>query len=340
MDTTWAMGIASLTHSNGTRNIELDSPLETNILWRWMGIRAVPHLPCSFNCESTLAFGQQMIALGRETGYVDEMEWLAEILSWPVEWSGLHGIAEIKTPILTAITRTDITPVKYTLKRLGTSYPEEGAQGIVFPYQTPEQFSISDSTSFQRGIENPIYQTENVYYASWYSIDNGFNNRFLMTKSHAPIADLVTATLPQGGSVLDLGCGNGALLRQIYEKNNEIVPYGVENEPSRFDHVSLVLPEFAENFACGSMFDCSRIWPAETKFDIIFLMPGRLLEVELEQAENLKQFIRDHSHYLVIYAYGDWLTRYSNLQGLAEAAGLGLKTGDANAVVGLAEVLH
>ena len=30
-----------------------------------------------------------------------------EILSWPVEWSVLHGIAEIKTPIFRVISRSD-----------------------------------------------------------------------------------------------------------------------------------------------------------------------------------------------------------------------------------------
>lgn len=338
-DTTWSMGIASLDHRNGTHDIELSSPPETNILWRWMGVRAVSHLPCSFNCESTVVLGQQLVDLGREAGYVDEMEWLTEILSWPVEWSGLHGIAEIKTPILTAVTRTDATPSKYTLRRLGTSYPEEGAQGVVFPYQAPDRFSVSDSTSFQRGIENPIHQSEDPYYAAWYASDNGFSNRFLMTKNHAPIAEMVTATLREGGAVLDLGCGNGALLRQITEKDTDIVPFGVESEPSRLAHASLVLPEFAENFVCGSMFDCRRIWPPESLFDVILLMPGRLLEVEPEQAENLRQFIRDHSRHLIIYAYGDWLTRYGNLQGLAEAAGLVMETGDANAVVGLAGII-
>ena len=57
VDTTWAMA------ANGGRvdetgrliEIDADTPFQANILWRWMGARAVPHLPCSFSCQATVA---------------------------------------------------------------------------------------------------------------------------------------------------------------------------------------------------------------------------------------------------------------------------------------------
>ena len=38
----------------GTNVIDVTGPPEANILWRWMGARAVPHLPCRFNCTDTV----------------------------------------------------------------------------------------------------------------------------------------------------------------------------------------------------------------------------------------------------------------------------------------------
>ena len=110
VDTTWPMALASAGASNGTRALAVSGPPEANILWRWMGVRAVPHLPCRFDCPATVELARRFLDVGREAGYREEMDWLVEILGWPVEWSALHGIAEVRTPILKVSTRTDATP--------------------------------------------------------------------------------------------------------------------------------------------------------------------------------------------------------------------------------------
>jgi hypothetical protein len=135
MDTTWPMAEESVSSPNGSHCIEVTGPQEANILWRWMGVRAIPHLPCRFNCPRSIDLGKSLLAFGRAEGYEREMDWMSEILSWPVEWSALHGIAEIKTPILKVCTRTDATPSKYVVRFMGNSYPPEGAQGLNFPYR-------------------------------------------------------------------------------------------------------------------------------------------------------------------------------------------------------------
>jgi hypothetical protein len=136
-DTTWPMAQGAGAPENGTRCIEVAGPPESNILWRWMGVRPVPHLPCRFDCEASGELGRRFVAAGRRAGFGEEMDWLLEILSWPVEWSALHGIAEIKTPVLKVSTRTDATAITYTVRRAGTAYPAEGAQGLKFPYRMP-----------------------------------------------------------------------------------------------------------------------------------------------------------------------------------------------------------
>lgn len=84
------------------------------------------------------------------------MDDLENILSWPVSWSTLHGIAEIKTPVCKIICNTDATATKYTLRLRGTRYPEEGAQGLGFPFRQPKRLALSDSKGFERGLENPL----------------------------------------------------------------------------------------------------------------------------------------------------------------------------------------
>ena len=49
------------TAAKGIRNVELTSSKETNVLWRWLGIRAVPHLPCRFDCEFSRKLAKQFI---------------------------------------------------------------------------------------------------------------------------------------------------------------------------------------------------------------------------------------------------------------------------------------
>jgi len=61
----------------------------------------------------------------------------------------------------------------------------------------------------------------------WYYADNGFSSREDMERGHEPILRLAAETISQtGGNVLDLGCGNGALLKMLCHFNHKIVPWG------------------------------------------------------------------------------------------------------------------
>jgi hypothetical protein len=167
-DTTWPMALATAVPSplpsppggegkgEGQRSIQVSGPPQANILWRWLGVRAVSHLPCRFDCWATVKLADKLLAVGREAGFASEVDWLMDILSWPVEWSALHGIAEVKTPVLKISTQTDATARKYVVGRLGDAYPAEGATGIRFPYRLPQSAPLTGSRGFRRGLENPI----------------------------------------------------------------------------------------------------------------------------------------------------------------------------------------
>ncbi|MBI4854396.1 MAG: hypothetical protein HY819_21570 [Acidobacteria bacterium] len=160
IDTTWSMALNSINqHSTNELSFsmcEVAGPIELNILLRWLGIRLIPHLPCSFNCKPSLELALKLLEVGDQTGHTDSIKVIQEMLSWPVEWSALHGIAEIKTPLIKISTCTDATKIKYIVRREGTSYPAEGVSGINFPYKTNKPILLTLSHSYRRGIENPI----------------------------------------------------------------------------------------------------------------------------------------------------------------------------------------
>jgi hypothetical protein len=105
-----------------------------NVFWRFFGVRAVPHLPCSFVCPGSLLLADVMRDAFSAMGYHREWEELLEILSWSVEWSALHGIAEIRTPLVKVSTRTDYTRSERLIRLRGSSSPSEGASGVRFPF--------------------------------------------------------------------------------------------------------------------------------------------------------------------------------------------------------------
>ena len=280
-----------------TISLRMRSP-KGNILGRWLGVRAVPHLPCRFDCGPTVEFAESV--LGRGQGCADEIDWLEEILSWSVEWSALHGIAGIKFPVLTVSTRTDATPWKYTVRLQGSKYPPEGASGLRFPYERPSRLHVSDSPSFQRGLGNPIGRQRQR--PDWLYADNGFSSHRTMQRLHEPIVALCCHELAESrGHILDLGCGNGALLRKICRRREGLVPHGVDLKPQAIDHARLLLPTFADNFLCEDMFTTGLLLAG--RFLLVMLMIGRLAEVSPAEARRYVDRLAARTGRLLVYMY-------------------------------------
>jgi SAM-dependent methyltransferase len=263
------------------------------------------------------------------------MDWLEEILSWPASWSALHGIAEIKTPVLKTSTRTDATGHEFVVRRPGTRVPAEGATGLVFPFKSPERPGTTHTLAFRKGLEAPIALNEEP--PAWYAADNGFSARAAMDEAHRPIVELAASTLGTTGTVLDLGCGNGALLRKIAEARPGVVPFGVDTDETKLEHARLLQPAFGANFVAGNMFERIPL-DADTVYSLVILMPGRLLEVDESSGRRLREWLRGHFDRLLVYGYGDWLTRYEGLAGLATRAGLAIDSLHFSKTAGLARL--
>jgi hypothetical protein len=134
-DPVWLMGLATPGASTTRAAVSLSGLREANVLLRRIGVRAVPHFPCSFACEPSRRFSHELTNLASARGYGVEIGWLYEMLDWPIRWSALHGIAEIRTPVLKIATHTDATSEAHTLDWLGETLPAEAAQGLDFPYR-------------------------------------------------------------------------------------------------------------------------------------------------------------------------------------------------------------
>jgi SAM-dependent methyltransferase len=321
VDTTWPMAVATGERTEEC-TVAIDGPAQANILWRWMGARAVPHLPCRCDCPATVKLADQLLAVGRESGFDEEMDWLLEVLSWPLEWSALHGIAEIKTPVLKVVTRTDATPRRYVVRRAGEAYPAEGAQGLSFPLRQPVKLRLTESHGFQRGLKHAVRLPP----PSWYATDNGFASEAAMDDAHRPIVELAASVLAgRGGRVMDFGCGNGALLKKLAAAVPELVPFGIDAEPERIKHARLLQPDFRSNFVVGDILDADpdagQPWDDGSRFALGIIMPGRLLETGTDRANAIRERLRRSCDRVLVYAYGDWLATRS-LAELARESGL------------------
>lgn len=337
---TWGAGLVDTTAEMGA-----GATLECNILGRWLGIRWSPHLPCSFACEATQAFGRRFRAIAEDIRVLNAFtlaELLDEILQWPWEWSALHGIAEIKCPVLKISTRTNVYAEKRVVRWTGDGrYPAEGARGLHFPYRTnvaqttrsmasrvraieatagsisplvfvqqskgrslreapsteaPAARSTAQSTGAPDVPEHPADQVPLPHITSmdpreW--TDNGFSSREAMNAAH----DMVIASLPHSYDgrmrVLDLGCGNGLLLKKIADRGASDV-LGVESDPARAARA--VAP-----VRVGQIRDLASL--VTEQFDVALISARRFREMTLEELDAFNAWAQTHLAARLIYSY-------------------------------------
>ena len=165
-----------------------DGPSEANMLWRWLYMRAVLHLPCSSTCQATVDIGKKYRNLAIMLGFVEETKVLDQVLNWPVKWSAINGIAEITGPCVKISTRTDWSPEQRVINRQGT-------------YVRP------DATLWT---------------------DNGFTGPEAMLSEHKPVIAGMAEHLAPGANIVDLGCGNGYLLNRLKIRRPDIKIGGVD----------------------------------------------------------------------------------------------------------------
>lgn len=185
---TWGQGQVDSTWEQ-LQNTPSNQLTPAHTMLRWMGIRLVSHMPCSWSCNPSQHIAAVNYDLGIKMGYGDEMRLMQDVLRWPVNYSRVFGIAQIETPALRLSTRTDWTP---EMQRWKSAYGH---------YEKP---------------------TEELW------TDNGYSNPDDMRTAHKLLAATAVNELPQNARVMDLGCGNALLLRRLKQLRPDIKIGGVE----------------------------------------------------------------------------------------------------------------
>ena len=311
VDMTWPVATNKVKIKKETLiHIKADTPAENNILWHWQNVRLIPHVPCSFGCKKSTALGIKMAELGRKLGYDQEINWTYELLSWPVEWSALHGIAEIRTPINKVSSRTDMTPFKYTVQKQSEMYPVDGMSGITYPYNQKKTKvkPITETLSFKKSLEDTSVWEE-----------NGFHYKEAMDHFHQVILDAIgdMKYIP-GGNILDLGCGNGVLLGRTIGDRTDLLPHGVEMDRQRCMSAATTIHWGV--FTMGDIFDLTT-WK-ENAYSLVLLMPGRLLETTKAKALAFRKQLYEKTDLLLINLTCDWTQQYGSIDNIMKVTGL------------------
>lgn len=267
LDTTWEMSCKDALDFDTVHPVT--GPIECNILGRWLGIRWVTHLPCSFNCDETRVLGHRMqhLMTRRNPGAANTIN---AVLSWPVEWSALHGVAEIKYPVCKVSTRTTYTTTKQVVRRSGVVYPAEGATGVVFPYQKTKPIAMV----FRRN--GPSFS------------DNGFTSKEAMDTAHQMVLDVLGRSMERG-IILDLGAGNGALIdraRLLYERT----VMGIECVADKC--------RFHPDITVGDLRDVAKF--VSTTVGTILVSQRRFDEIP-----SLQAWCREHAAETILYSYDE-----------------------------------
>lgn len=272
-------------------------PFEAHTMLRWVGVRLVPHLPCKFDCQVSIAQAKRFYEFKDQSQYKEYIEHMYEMQQWPIEWSVMHGIVELYTPCFRVFTRGDCTIEKYVVQKHSTYFPEDGSRGARFPFKTKKN-KVSESKSFKNSlIDNSVWE------------ENGYLTQEAMESAHNLMLQAVDLIDLPNKNVLDLGCGNGIFIEKLYnkviDKHNDrfsALPCGVELAEHRIksamDRLHFGKLWWADMFAVET-------W-TEDNYGVTALMPMRLIEYRRDaDVENLKQGLAKNTQFLLLYLTSD-----------------------------------
>ena len=205
------------------------------------------------------------------------IDWMKTLLAMPMKWSSLHGIAILTTPLFKLINATDPLPSVSELNLTSDYYPEGGASANLFPFQQVRHLK------FKKGEDSDF-------------LDNGFGSRSSMEAAHRFVISLLPNQISGGvaGNILDLGCGNGRLLKAIKKEHPEVTLYGVDTKSMKGD---------TWTFIQTNIYDFE--W--EGNYELTLMSVERLHEASMESAVDLLRAIHLHSRYLLLSTYNKWM---------------------------------
>jgi SAM-dependent methyltransferase len=120
------------------------------------------------------------------------------------------------------------------------------------------------------------------------------------------IYDLFCQQIDHGGKVLDLGCGNGLMLRHlVHHVGHRLIPYGVDFLAESIRQArEQVLPEYADNFTLGNILDYGY---DDAPYDYIFFDPYDLNPADIPKVLSSILAALNPQGKLICYTYRDVL---------------------------------
>ena len=153
-----------------------------------------------------------------------------------------------------------------------------------------------------------------------------------MQDAHEALVSSIQKRLPHNGaqlSILDIGCGNGALLNLLCSSIPSVKrTYGIDRNVSSITHArGLVDPQqggltWADFQQCP---DVLRLIPA---CDVALLMPGRLCEMQDRDRIWLLDRLAERAKQVIVYAYANGGGSRSSLGNLCKAASIAWEDSD------------
>jgi len=305
IDTTWPMAKRSEARtSDDDRTLSRPVASQTNMLLRWLGIRPVFHLPCAFDCIASHSIANELTALAKDSRCQNAFAQLHEVLGWSMQWSALHGIAEIETPVLKISARTDATRYKYTVRLIGDSEIIEAPMGTRFPYRTTKREMLPVRRAINR---DDRLRRDSIDHE--YGLNFGFASQRDLRAVTWPLLKIALSSETE--TLMHIACKNGALLAEAYAFKPNLKLIAVEDSGERLEEARNLLPSDAL-ICAGSYTDIEFIGGLPAT-DICVLSVGRLLELSVPLATRVLDALREKCRWLYVYAFSDWKNELQNL---------------------------
>lgn len=327
VDSTWLSALNTSSAIVANASVTCKSS-KCSVHLRWIGVRPVFHLPCAIDCEMSARIAEKLARLAQSYRFVDEARWLSELMSMPMEWSALHGIAEIKTPLFKIVTNTDATAEKHVVRIEGTEYPAQGASGVVFPFRVRQKEPTQRFLNAVQTVELNAAAKGDLIEKQHFT-DNGFTTNYAMARAHTPLVSACHRLLSELNdgkqTVLDLGCGNGLLLRRVADERSDVAIAGIDCDHHKIERAIDLNRRNDSKFITGDMFDIEILESHfGSKFGVCIVMLGRLSEVPIESAVHLLEWMEASAQKVLTYAYTDYLCNGTSLRSLADSHGIQL----------------
>lgn len=119
---------------------------------------------------------------------------------------------------------------------------------------------------------------------------------------------LIAKAIHHPGTLLDVGCANGLLLRCLLDWSpHPLVPYGIDPDPQRLDAARGLLPEYASHLAPIGLGELRRLsdYALPTRFDFVYWNVWDDLEFEQPWAQRyLDEALGATASRLILGFYG------------------------------------